>query len=237
MKIIPLVILALLVVGILYYGGSMYQKFRVSQSLVQRAEPFTRTGETASTTLLVLGDSTAVGVGADRPEDTLGARLATAIDAEYVENQARSGAVTADLDAQIDGASRTQYDYVLVQIGANDIIRFRSADTVARQLAAALAQLPEHDHLIVLTAGNVGAAPFFPSFMGPFYTKRNKEYQEQFALVVREAGGTYVDLYEPPDEDVFAQQPDVYLAADGLHPSSKGYERWFEAVAAHLGDQ
>lgn len=237
MKIIPLVILALLVVAILYYGGSMYQKFRVSQSLVARAEPFSRTGETASTTLLVLGDSTAVGVGADRPDDTLAARLADAVDAGYVENQARSGAVTADLDAQIGSASRTQYDYVLVQIGANDIIRFRSADTVARQLAAALARLPEHDHLIVLTAGNVGAAPFFPSFLGPFYTKLNREYHEQFAEVVTEAGGAYVDLYEPPATDVFVQQPDVYLAADSLHPSSKGYERWFEAVAVHLGNQ
>jgi lysophospholipase L1-like esterase len=88
--------------------------------------------------------------------------------------------------------------------------------------------------LIVLSAGNVGAATYFPSFIRPFYTKLNLSYHKVFGKIVAEAGGVYVNLYEPSERDPFTQEPERYLSADGLHPSGEGYDLWFQKVEATL---
>lgn len=214
-----------------YYGFSLKRKITVSSELVARAVPFERSTENTRVSLLILGDSTAVGVGADTPEDTVAGRLAGHIGATYVENRAKSGAVVADLEGQMQGAKLSRYSYILIEIGGNDIIRFHNAETQARELARTLEQLPKTENLIVHSAGNVGATTFFPWFVRPFHTKLNLKYHEAFARVVEESGGVYVNLYEAPALDPFALHPDIYLSADGLHPSSEGYRLWFEKIA------
>jgi len=56
----------------------------------------------------------------------------------------------------------------------------------------------------------------------------SKVYYEQFAsLAAQNPKLDFVNLFDEPKDDVFVQDPDTYVAADGLHPSSAGYGIWF----------
>ncbi|MEX2340922.1 MAG: SGNH/GDSL hydrolase family protein [Candidatus Paceibacterota bacterium] len=234
MKYLILVPSLLLLTIVCYYVVTLYQKIQISTKLVQKAEPFRLMSADDSVTVLVLGDSTAVGVGADEPALSVAGRLANHLDATFVENLSQSGAKSEDLKGQISSASKDSYKYILIQIGGNDIISFKSATKAAEELTDAVKTLPATENLIVLSAGNVGGGTFFPHFLRPLYTKINLAYHKSFARVVEEAGGTYVNLYVEPAKDPFVLQPERYLALDGLHPSSEGYRVWFRRVLEEI---
>jgi len=56
---------------LLLWGFQFSEKIEISKKLVQTAKPFERMGTDYSISMLVLGDSTAVGVGADKREDSV----------------------------------------------------------------------------------------------------------------------------------------------------------------------
>ena len=229
------VLLILIAFGLLLYAGysalRFSGKYQASKKLIEAARGYEREG-VGSPSLLVLGDSTAVGVGAARPDDTVAGRLATFMGAVYVENHARSGAVVADMPGQVAKASRDRYDVVLVQIGGNDIIRFHSAESRARALEDALNALPKAERTYLMTAGNVGAATLFPWPVRFFHTRLNLRYHGAFRGIAERLGIIYVNLYEDPRTDPFVQESQRYLSADGLHPSSEGYGLWFNELEA-----
>ncbi len=231
---ILLLLLFLFAVGTVIQGVLVYKKFLIARELITKASPFRIESTDHSVSMLVLGDSTAVGVGATKSEDSVAGRLARHTHATYVENLAVSGARTADLSRQIDAASRARYNIILIQIGANDIMRFKSAESSGERLSRALKTLPQHDKLIVLTAGNVGGTKFFPRLINPWYTKLTLQYHKVFGSAVLEVGGLYINLYAEPANDLFITQPLVYFSPDGLHPSSEGYRLWFEKVLDNL---
>ncbi len=179
-----------------------------------------------SQSMLVLGDSTAVGVGALTPGGSVAGYLAAALDAS-VENYAKSGAVAADIHAQFARAQRGQYDLVLVQIGANDVIRFRSHQGAQENLDRLL-QAVAHtsDHVVLITAGKIGDAPFFPRLLAPILTMRAQALRKRFIETATLHGAVYVDLYHAADP--FSSDPARYYAPDGLHLTSDGYRFWFD---------
>lgn len=205
------------------------RKVHVSRLLAEKAIAYTKAG-TDDRALLVLGDSTAVGVGASRSEDSLAARMADEIRASRVENYAVSGARVRDLTEQLSAAQLEEYALILIGIGANDVVRFADAQTSAATLSEAMKGLPLHHKLVVYMAGNLGGTNLFPSFMNEQYRQRTLAYHAAFARVVSEQGGTYVNLYADPEDDPFAKDPERYLAQDGFHPSSDGYALWFEKI-------
>ena len=222
--LIAVAVLLLLFVGYTLY--TFYGRVQESKVLVDAAVPYSKEGS-GTPALLVIGDSTGVGVGASRPEDSVAGLLATYLQAPRVDNYAESGARVADLPGQIAKADLGEYDTILVQIGGNDIIRLRPAHEAAEGLAVLLKTLPKTERLVVMSAGNVGGSTLFPFFIRPLHTSLNKAYHTELERVVTDAGGIYVSLYEPPATDPFALDPEKYFAADGLHPSSAGYRVWF----------
>lgn len=233
MKLIVAVVLLIVIIAVGYSALSFSRKVSISNELVRNAIPYTLKGP-HTTTLLVLGDSTAVGVGARVKEDSLAALLADLVHATYVENRAVSGARVADLAPEIETTTERKYTYILIGIGANDIVRLGSAQDAAQVLSSALSGLPAHEHLIVYMAGNVGGTQLFPRIFNPMYTKLTLEYHAAFAPVVEAAGGMYVNLYDTPENDPFVRDPARYFADDGFHPSSAGYRVWFEKIVAML---
>lgn len=210
----------------------VFLKARAARLQIAETTPFEKASEDYARTLLVLGDSTAVGVGADRPEDSVPGRFASYIGATYVENHAKSGAAVEDLKGQIDTAKRRYYDYILIQIGGNDLILLHSAKRTASRLDALMMSLPDAGSIVFMCAGNLGGATFFPLVVRPLHTLLNLDYHKWFGKVAKRRKAFYINLYEPRERDLFIQHPERYLSGDGLHPSGDGYGLWFDKLRA-----
>jgi lysophospholipase L1-like esterase len=217
-----------------YWSVTFYRTVQVSKKLIHGAAAYEKPSEDASIPVLVLGDSTGVGVGASRSEESLAGLVAARLGATSLENYAASGAVVADLPGQISQAKLAQYRLILVQIGGNDMIAFHSPKKTAAALEAALKSLPEADRVVVISAGDVGGATLFPLLVRPFHTWETRAMNEAFEGAAARAGKTFVNFSKLPATETINEDPETYLAEDGLHPSSAGYALWLESIAPHL---
>jgi lysophospholipase L1-like esterase len=225
------IIVTLILVSIVVYVGYEYVRIEglISKTKVLIANTSAYSSDVGSNTLLVIGDSTAVGVGASSPKDSLPALVGNYIGAS-VENHAVSGAVTSDMEAQLHEAQQSRYDMILIQVGANDIVGIDSLDAVNNQMQTLLADAQGYSSDVVLiTAGRVGDAPIFPIIIKPYLNSRAAELRSLFAASAASSGALYVDL-SGAASDPFDNDPSKYYAADMFHPSSAGYALWFASA-------
>ncbi len=215
------------------YG--VYEVIRVysltthSNELVEKSSAFTRTEGARS--MLVLGDSTAVGVGAT-PLTSVPARLSSYLDAS-VENYAKSGARVSDVATQIDTAKKEKYDVVLIQIGANDITHGTDLVKVRAGLEKVLSDASSlSERVIVLTAGKVGDAPLIPWFARDFLNTRTAKVRDVFVETTAKYKAVYVDIYSR--ELNFSDDVPRFYASDKFHLSSDGYGEWFSIVREYV---
>ncbi|KND46930.1 MAG: hypothetical protein AB199_00680 [Parcubacteria bacterium C7867-004] len=234
MKMAALVLVLILLALIAKWAIPFYQTVQISKKLIEAAEPYRNEVGDYRKPMLVLGDSTAVGVGAGSPEESVPALVAAQIGATNVENYAVSGAFVGNLPAQIEQARAPHYALILIQVGANNIVRFSNATSTAQKLGAILDTLPSTSKVVILTAGDVGGATLWPVPLRPIYTKLTIAYNEVFGKTAAARDMIYVNLYEDPSRQIITNDPQTYLAADGFHPSSEGYRLWFEAIRPHL---
>jgi len=233
MRTILIIALALVLIYIAYAGVKFYAGVQAARRGAALTKPHEKQSTDHALPVLVLGDSTAVGVGAATPEESLAGLVSGYLHATSVENYAVSGAEVKDLRSQVAEAKLAHYRLILIQIGGNDIIAFHDASTTAALLAQILKTLPGADRVVVISAGNVGGATLFPWPIRPYYTYLNNQYHAAFAAVVAAAGMAYVNLAADPGAKLIQDQPDIYLH-DGLHPSSAGYALWFSAIKPEL---
>ncbi len=231
---ILIILAAIIAIIVVYEICRVFYYIHISIWLVASAEPYTLSGSSNWLSVLVLWDSTAVGVGATTRQDSIPGRLAKYVGATRVENHAISGATVADVGSQLAQVEKKEYDYILLQIGANDMVAFHSLEIVSRDYEVLLKSLPKAKKLIVLSCGNLGGAKIFPKIMGIYYEAISRNYHAKFRTIVENHGGVYVDIFEEPSVDPFVLQPDVYLAKDYFHPSSVGYAHWFEKLIIQI---
>jgi lysophospholipase L1-like esterase len=230
MRIVLLSIVFLMCVYGAYGVYRIYRASELAKGLIRDAVSYTRTGE-GKHTMLVLGDSTAVGVGASR-EESVPARFATFLDAS-VENYAVSGARTKDIASQRVRAKRDSYDTVLIHIGANEIVGIGSLADAANELGAQLTVLsPIAKRVIVLTAGDIGAAPVFVWPLNAIISYRTRVLRQYFTDVCAKYGAVYVDIYAEPN--IINMDIEKYYAPDGFHLKGDGYGYWFSIVKKYL---
>lgn len=193
-------------------------------------EPSHRAPETRRRVLIV-GDSTAVGIGAASASETLVGRIAAQFPATTVENHARMGARGADLKSQLQRAEAPWYDAVLIAVGGNDILRgtqpqqFRVALDQAIRVACELSTI-----VVVVNCPNVGAAPLFPWPLTSILSRRSLRYRATFEEVCSGHPVEFVNFIYEPKSDPFRRERAVYFASDGLHPTSAAYRLCFERL-------
>ena len=186
-------------------------------------EPLHRAPD-ATRRILVVGDSTAVGIGAGSTSETLAGVLVAQFPSTAIENHACLGARMQDMVPQIDAAEDASYDVVLMSVGGNDIIRgtprhlFRDALDEAIRKALALSRV-----VIVLNSPNVGAAPLFPWPLTILLSRRSLRIRLTFEEVCAAHPVEFVNFTFEPALDPFRRQRSVYFAADGLHPTAAAY--------------
>lgn len=189
--------------------------------------------------LAVLGDSGGAGVGCARPDETIGARLATALAAPppagigrtvVLDVLAVSGSRSEDLDPQVSRALLTPPDVAVVVIGANDVTHFVPPPRAVAFLRAAVERLVAAGARVVVgTCPDLSTVPPIPQPLRVVAGARSRRMAEAQQAAVTAGGGVAVPLAALLAAR-FAAQPQRMFCADRFHPSAEGYRELAEAL-------
>jgi lysophospholipase L1-like esterase len=182
--------------------------------------------------LAVLGDSSAAGLGCERPAETPSVALATGLSAVAgrpvrVRNVSVVGAESSGLAAQLDRLLVDGYrpDAAVVMVGANDVThRIRVADAV-RELTVAVERLREAGAQVVVgTCPDLGTLEPVAQPLRSVARRMSRQLAAAQTIAVVGAGGRTVSLGDVLGPE-FAARPGEMFSADRFHPSAAGYAR------------
>lgn len=178
--------------------------------------------------IALLGDSSAAGYGVDSVEETPGAHLASGV-AEgadrrvYLRSLAFVGAMSRDLDKQIDKALPAEPHVAVILIGTNDVTHTVMVPESVRLLAAAVRRLRGHGvEVIVGTCPDLGTVEPIPPPLKQVARLWSRRLAAAQTVAVVEAGGRSVSLSSVLGPE-FAASPKVLFGPDQFHPSAMGY--------------
>ena len=178
--------------------------------------------------LLVIGDSTAAGVGVDHADLGLGGRLADALAARtgrpvHWRAAGRNGATARDLRRHyLTAALEGPTDLVFLTVGANDALALRSARAFRRDIRRILERtFAAHPETALLMSS---LPAFFRFRMLPDPLKRSlyrhsQALEREARLLVGAAPRAHMSPPPPPYTEGF-------FASDQFHPSAIGYKDW-----------
>lgn len=187
--------------------------------------------------LVVLGDSSAAGLGADLPEQTPGAVIARGLAAVSgravcLTTVAVVGAMSVDLSSQIDrlAAQVEKPDVALIMVGANDVThRVRPGESV-RHLSHAVTQLVELGASVVVgTCPDLGTLEPVAQPLRLIARRWSRDLAAAQIVAAVEAGARTVSLGDLLGDE-FLRSPGEMFSADRFHPSSAGYAAAAAAV-------
>ncbi len=225
-------ILLIIDVFIVLSALKMLWHLGMNRSLANRARAFSVQHRYPLKKVLILGDSTAVGTGANRPEDTFSGKLARDIPQITIHNRATNGARVRDLLPTLQSIGSARYDLVIISIGGNDIWHLSSPAKLERQLSTILdwANRISGEHVVLLGYSNIGSAPLFPRWLRRYLGRRALRQRDIFRRAAHEKRVKFIDLLTDDSTDPFRQKPGVFFAKDGIHPSSAGYHLWYKMM-------
>ena len=220
--------------GALAAAALVDQAARVRTALEQartaRVQPFHRPLVRPRARVLVLGDSTGVGLGADTPGDTVAGQLAAQWPDVAVHNLSCIGHRLADVQALADDlvARQVRMDLVLLHVGGNDVLRARDVQALRREAQALLRSLRRvAPDVVWLGPADVGVAPLFRWPWRWWLSQRALRAARAFERACAAEGARFIGFHEPTHSRRFAAEPQRWFAADGVHPSSAAYRYCF----------
>lgn len=195
-----------------------------------------RCGEGKAAKLFVLGESTVAGLGARDHERALAGQFARALSQHVggaVEWQVlgRNG-VTArrTIDELVPQMPNTRFDYILLGIGGNDVMKLSSPRRWRRDMTELLTILKDNYPDAVIFISNcpmIGASPVIPWPSKQLLWQLSKMHDANIREFTREWDRVF---YFPQPVDV----PLDGFFADGVHPSEQGYTDWAAAMVHYF---
>jgi lysophospholipase L1-like esterase len=183
---------------------------------------------------VVLGDSTAAGLGAGSPEfayaTVLSERLATEGYRVDLTALGISGARAADVaTAQVPLAVAADPDLVFIGIGANDSTHLTSLSSVAASMDKALTELEATGATIVVAGPPDMRAHAWLEPLRSIVGWRGRQVAARIEEVAHAHGLLTVPLAEQAGP-YFASHPEDAYGADDFHPGPGGYRAWADAI-------
>ncbi|GAA4111630.1 SGNH/GDSL hydrolase family protein [Knoellia locipacati] len=187
--------------------------------------------------ILVLGDSSAAGMGAHNPHETVGAIVASGVSAlmgrrVHLTNCAVVGAESSDLERQLaEGLESITPDVVVVMVGANDVTHRVDRATAVRHLELTVRRIRALGaEVVVGTCPDLGTIEPLAQPLRLLARRWSRDLAAAQTIAVVEAGGRTVSLGDLLGHE-FAASPKTMFSEDRFHPSPAGYAR---AAAALL---
>lgn len=185
--------------------------------------------------MVIVGDSTARGLGVDRVEDTLGAQVAAKVSSAIdrvveLRGYGESGAVAADVTVQLREVPRSGTDVIVVEVGSNDVTHRTSLDDVEHHTEQLLRAAKERAGVVVLGSAGKLNSPNFPQPLRWIVMRRATAVRGRQRRVAERMGVPFMDVRRDvsPAYDAAgrsATSPDLF------HPSAEGYEIWARPLA------
>ncbi len=193
--------------------------------------------------LLMLGDSSADGVGTNTAQQTVGAIIANGVSAlggrpVLLTNVAVSGAESSGLDEQLTRALAgvEHPDVAVILIGANDVTHRIDKSIAVRHLEQTVRALRSADcEVIVGTCPDLGTIEPVAQPLRLLARRWSRDLAAAQTVAVIGAGGRTVslgDLLGPQ----FATSSEGMFSRDGFHPSPAGYARVASALLPSVCD-
>ncbi len=181
---------------------------------------------------LMLGDSSAAGLGADSPHQTVGAILASGVSAfsgrpVRLTNLAVVGAESGDLEAQVAAApaGAGHPDVAVILVGANDVTHRIDRSIAVGHLEAAVRSLRGAGaEVVVGTCPDLGTIEPVAQPLRLLARRWSRDLAAAQTVAVVEAGGRTVSLGDLLGPE-FAARPREMFSQDRFHPSPAGYAR------------
>jgi lysophospholipase L1-like esterase len=225
-----------LFISLVVVGWLMYNLFRVQKLIqvsvgIQTVDPYEQIPDMSSKKILVVGDSTAVGTGSLDPTKSVAGRLGAEYPYATIVNHSKNGRKTGEMIAVVKEEEGKRFDLVLLQTGGNDIIRFVPLEKVASDVDTLLTESKKlSDRVVLVTSGDVGAAPFFPRPINIFWSRRTSAVRVLFMDAAKKHDVVYVDLLGYGVDGIFNTDIKKYYSPDLLHPSEDGYGVWYDYI-------
>lgn len=186
--------------------------------------------------LLVLGDSIAAGLGAERPKHTLGGRLARGIARDTgrsvrLRTAAVVGSESSMLAAQLASLPPSyRPEVAVVVVGGNDVTHRVPVAESVRHLAEAVDDLRARGaEVVVGTCPDLGALRPVPQPLRALGSRASRQLAAAQREVALERGARVVSLAHVVGP-FFHTFPDEMFSLDRFHPSAHGYKRTARAM-------
>ncbi len=181
--------------------------------------------------LLVLGDSIAAGLGAERRKDTLGARVAKGVGARIkrpvrLRTAAVVGSESSALRAQLDALPPGyRADVAVIVVGGNDVTHRVPISASVAHLTDAIRRLRSSGTAVVVgTCPDLGALRPVPQPLRALGSRLSRRLANAQAVAASAAGARPVSLRRAVGA-VFISDPHEMFSLDRFHPSALGYRR------------
>ena len=186
--------------------------------------------------LLVLGDSIAAGLGADRAKDTLGSRLARGIASRAgrsvrLRTAALIGSESSMLAAQLASLPRGYRPHVaVIVVGGNDVTHRVPVAESVRHLVEAVDDLRARgSEVVVGTCPDLGALRPVPQPLRALGSRASRQLAEAQREAALARGARVVSLAHVVGP-FFSTSPEEMFSLDRFHPSARGYKRTAKAM-------
>lgn len=179
---------------------------------------------------VVMGDSTAAGVGADY-EQGIAISTAKHLGERYVvtmTNFGVSGARMHDVrEQQLPLAASLRPDMVLLSAGANDVTHLTGIGAMRDDLRAIVKSLREANsevRIVITGSPDMGSPPRIPRILRGLASWRTKRANRMFIAEAARLGLVFAPIAEGTGP-LFRRDRSLF-AEDLFHPNNRGYATW-----------
>ena len=185
-------------------------------------------------TYVVLGDSTAAGVGGTYASG-IAVSTTRALQQRHevtMTNLGVSGARMRDVrEKQLPAAEQLRPDVVLLSAGANDVTHLTGVHSMRNDLRELVARLKASNpkvKIVITGSPDMGSPPRIPRLLRGIASQRTKQVNRMFEAEAAALGLTFAPIARITGP-MFRRDPSLF-AADRFHPNDRGYATWIPVL-------